>query len=152
MNVGRCVTTCWALVVLAAFTAHPAGATPLDKRTVFTVSAPFALPGVTLPAGCYMFRLADDTRGRDVVQVLSGDGTTVYAMLVALRTPRGEAADKAGVLFMETAAGTPIAVRSWWYPAESYGYEFLYPRTVRPSDHRSPPARRLPRHSREESP
>jgi hypothetical protein len=100
---------------------------------VFTVSAPFALPGVTLPAGCYTFRLADDTRGRDVVQVLSGDGTTVYAMFVALRTPRGEAADKPGVLFMETASGTPIAVRSWWYPAESYGYEFLYPRKVAPS-------------------
>jgi hypothetical protein len=77
-----------------------------------------------------MFRLADDTRGRDVVQVLSGDGTTVYAMFFALRTSRGDAVDKAGVLFMETASGTPIAVRSWWYPAESYGYEFLYPQKV----------------------
>lgn len=40
--------------------------------------------------------------------------------------------NKAGVLFMETASGVPIAVRSWWYPAESHGYEFLYPRRIRP--------------------
>jgi hypothetical protein len=53
-------------------------------------------------------------------------------MFVALRTPRGEPADRAGVLFMETASGVPIAVRSWWYPAESYGYGFLYPRRIRP--------------------
>lgn len=122
------VTTCCALVLLAALTPPPAGATPLDKRTLFSVSAPFSLPGVTLPAGCYMFRLVDDSRGRDVVQVLSGDGRTVYAMFGTLRTQRGEAADKAAVLFMETASGLPIAVRSWWYPAESYGYEFLYSR------------------------
>ena len=87
--------------------------------------------GVTLPAGCYMFRLAGDTRGRDVVQVLSGDGTTVYAMFAALRTSRGEAADKARVLFRETSSDMPIAVRSWWYPAESYGYEFLYLHKIR---------------------
>lgn len=132
MKAARCVTTWCALVVFGALTTPPAAATPLDKRTVFTVSAPFSLPGVTLPAGCYMFRLAGDTRGRDVVQVLSGDGRTVYAMFVALRTPRGEPADKAGVLLMETASGVPIAVRSWWYPAESYGYEFLYPHKIRP--------------------
>jgi hypothetical protein len=137
MTAARWVATWCALVVCVALTTPPAAATPLDKRTVFSVSAPFSLPGVTLPAGCYMFRLADDTRGRNVVQVLSGDGTIVYAMFAALRTARGEPSDKPGVLFMETASGVPIAVRSWWYPGESYGYEFLYPRTVRPvAEHR----------------
>ena len=131
MKAARCVTTWCALAVLGALTTPPAAATPLDKRTVFSVSAPFSLPGVTLPAGCYMFRLAGDTRGRDVVQVLSGDGTTVYAMFAVLRTSRGEAADKARVLFRETSSDVPIAVRSWWYPAESYGYEFLYAHKIR---------------------
>ena len=133
MKAARCVTTWCAALVFGMLAALPAAATPFDKRTVFSVSAPFALPGVTLPAGCYMFRLADDIRGRDVVQVLSGDGATVYAMFFVLRTPRGEAADKAGILFMETASGLPIAVRSWWYPAESYGYEFVYSQRTAPS-------------------
>jgi hypothetical protein len=133
MKAARYVTTWCAALCFGTLAALPATATPLDKRTVFSVSAPFALPGVTLPAGCYMFRLADDIRGRDVVQLLSGDGATVYAMFFVLRTPRGEVADKAGILFMETASGLPIAVRSWWYPAESYGYEFVYPQKIAPS-------------------
>jgi hypothetical protein len=36
-------------------------------------------------------------------------------------------------MFMETASGLPIAVRSWWYPAESYGYEFVYLQRITPS-------------------
>jgi hypothetical protein len=29
---------------------------------------------------------------------------------------------------METAAGTPPAVRIWWYPRETLGREFIYPK------------------------
>ena len=34
-------------------------AQPHDKRTVFTFNRPISLPGVTLPAGKYLFRLVD---------------------------------------------------------------------------------------------
>ena len=30
-----------------------------DRRTIFTFNGPVTLPGVTLPAGQYLFRLAD---------------------------------------------------------------------------------------------
>jgi hypothetical protein len=30
------------------------------------------------------------------------------------------------VRFMETASGAPIAVRAWWAPGETTGYEFIY--------------------------
>jgi hypothetical protein len=116
------------VVVLGAFTAATAAATPLDKRTTFTFSAPFAVPGVTLPAGSYVFRLADDLRGRDVVQVLDARDGTAYAMFFTIRTPRGEPVDKSTIQFLETASDMPIAIKSWWYPAETQGYEFLYPR------------------------
>ena len=29
---------------------------------------------------------------------------------------------------METASGTPAAIRTWWYPGERTGYEFIYPK------------------------
>jgi hypothetical protein len=48
-------------------------AQPADKRTTFTFSGPVALPGITLPAGQYLFRLADPSGDRKVVQVLSAD-------------------------------------------------------------------------------
>jgi LPXTG-motif cell wall-anchored protein len=117
-----------ALVLLGAFTAATAAATPLDKRTTFTFSAPFTVPGVTLPAGTYVFRLADDLRGRDIVQVLGAENGTAYAMFHTLRTPRGTPVDKPELRFMETASDMPVAIKSWWYPAETQGYEFLYPR------------------------
>ena len=27
---------------------------------------------------------------------------------------------------METVSGTPAAIRTWWYPGECTGYEFIY--------------------------
>jgi hypothetical protein len=51
-----------AVAVFVCLTAAPASAQLLDKRTLFTFSGPVALPGVTLPAGQYLFRLADQTR------------------------------------------------------------------------------------------
>lgn len=123
----RLVLSICALVLWATWAAGVAAAGPLDKRTNFTFNAPVAVPGVTLPAGSYVFRLAHDTRGRDIVQVLSAEGTP-YAMFHSLRTLRSEPADKPEVRFLETAADMPAAVQSWWYPADTQGYEFVYPR------------------------
>src|ERR1700704_5772039 len=97
-----------------------------DKRTVFTFSGPVALPGVTLPAGQYLFRLADPTGSRKVVQVLSADGKTPYGMFLSLPTERFEPPPPPEGRFMETAAGMPAAIRAWWYPGERLGYEFMY--------------------------
>jgi hypothetical protein len=117
---GLCVA-----VVLAAAVAH---AQPSDKRTFFTFSRPITLPGVTLPAGKYVFRLADDTSSRKVIQVASADGTKPYAMLLTIPEERREPPKDAEVSFLETTANTPSAVGAWWYPGERIGYEFIYPR------------------------
>jgi len=127
MRARSCVIACCAVVLLGIVTAGTAAASPLDKRTTFTFSVPFSVPGVTLPAGSYVFRLANELQGRDVVQVLGADGTA-YAMFFTLRTLPGEPVDKPEIQFMESAAGMPLAVKGWWYPADTQGYEFVYPR------------------------
>ena len=99
-----------------------------DKRTVFTFSGPVALPGVTLPAGQYLFRLADPTGDRKVVNVLSADGKIAYGMFFSVPAERFEPASAPEVRFMETAAGVPAAIKAWWYPGERMGYEFMYPK------------------------
>ena len=113
--------------VVTAFAATALLAQPYDKRTYFTFSGPVAVPGVTLPAGKYMFRLAD-TSSRNVVQVLSADGTKPYAMFFAYRAERFDVPSRPEVRFMETAEGMPSAIRTWWYPGERSGYEFAYPK------------------------
>ena len=114
-------------MVLLTVMAGTALAQPADKRTYFTFSGPVAIPGVTLPAGKYLFRLADAS-SRNVVQILSADGKTPYAMFFIYRAERPEPAPNPEVRFMETAAAMPSAIHTWWYPGERSGYEFVYPK------------------------
>jgi LPXTG-motif cell wall-anchored protein len=116
------------VALLAGVMPTPSTAQPLDRRTLFTFSGPVAMPGVTLPAGQYLFRLANPDSGRNVVQVLSGDGTKPYGMFFSMPAERFEPASTPEVRFMETAAGMPAAIRTWWYPGERSGYEFVYPK------------------------
>jgi hypothetical protein len=117
-----------AVTVFVCLMAAPVSAQPLDKRTLFTFSGPVTLPGVTLPAGQYLFRLADPNSSSKVVQVLNADGTKPYGLFFTISAERLEPASSPEVRFMETASGTPAAIRTWWYPGERRGYEFIFPK------------------------
>lgn len=117
-----------AVTVFACLLAAPVSAQPLDKRTLFTISGPITLPGITLPAGQYLFRLADPNSSSKVVQVLNADGTKPYGMFFTIAAERFEPASTPEIRFMETASGTPPAIKTWWYPGERTGYEFIYPK------------------------
>lgn len=112
-------------VTLLALTV-PANAQPLDKRVIFTFSAPVVLPGVTLPAGTYLFRVP--TLNRNIIQVLNGDGTKIYGTFFAIAAHSNVRPENPEVRFMETAATKPHAIRTWWYPGDSIGFEFIYPK------------------------
>jgi hypothetical protein len=101
-----------------------------DKRAFFTFSGPVAVPGVTLPAGKYLFRLTTSIASgeRHVVQVLSDNGQTSYAQFFGISALRTDYAPKPEIRFMETAEGMPAAVKTWWYPGAKDGYEFIYPK------------------------
>ena len=120
----RLITTSVLVVLVGA--ASGANAFTSDKRTYFTFSQPVALPGVTLPAVTYMFRLADDTTTRKVIQDTNREGTQNFAMLHTMPVYRADAPRDPEVRFMETASGAPIAVRAWWQQGERTGYEFIY--------------------------
>ena len=117
-----------AIALLTCLMGASGSAQTYDKRTVFTFSGPVALPGVTLPAGQYVFRLADPASSRKVVQVLSADGKTAYGMFLSSPAERLEPASTPEVQFMETPSGMPAAINAWWYPGERSGYGFMYPK------------------------
>jgi len=122
----RLLTTSVLVVLVGAASGANAFTNTSDKRTYFTFSQSVALPGVTLPAGTYMFRLADDTTTRKVIQVTSRDGRQSFAMLHTMPVYRPDAPRNPEVRFMETASGAPIAVRAWWQEGERTGYGFIY--------------------------
>lgn len=113
-------------VALLALATAPADAQTLDKRVIFNFSAPVTLPGVTLPTGSYLFRVP--APNRNIVQVLSADGTKIYGTFFAIAAYRNVVPEKPEVRFMETSSSMPHAIRTWWYPADSAGFEFIYPK------------------------
>jgi hypothetical protein len=123
----KTITSACALAVLG-FTSTPAHAQPIDNRTWFTFNQPITLPGVTLPAGTYLFRNPDVNSSRRVVQVLSDDGRQSYVMLLTIPAQRTEPSAEPEIRFMETAEGTPHAIKAWWYPGNTIGWEFIYPK------------------------
>ena len=120
------LTSASVLVVLVSALASGANAFTHDKRTYFTFSQPVALPGMTLPAGTYMFRIANPDTGRKVIQVANKEGTESFAMLNTIPAQRPDAPKDSEIRFRETAAGAPPAVGTYWYMGERIGYEFLY--------------------------
>jgi hypothetical protein len=103
---------------------------PLDARTEFTFNQPVELPGVTLPPGTYIFRFVDGTTGRKVMQVQAKDASSkTYGMFLTINAQRPQPSDDAELRFLETPAGQPAAVKTWWYPGNTIGREFIYPKS-----------------------
>jgi hypothetical protein len=114
--------------LLAVMTPAPAGAITNDKLAYLTFSGPVQVPGTTLNAGTYRFRLTNADTSRNVLQVLSNDGSTLYAMFNTTPATRSSITDEAVLSFRETPAGVPAAARSLFYGGEYIGYEFVYPK------------------------
>ena len=119
-----------ALAFVVSLAGASAGAQePTNQITYFTFSAPFELPGgKTLPAGKYVFKIVDSPSNRHIVQVMSQDQKQMHATLMAIPAQRQDPANEPEVRFMEAAANTAPAIRTWWYPGRSMGHEFIYPK------------------------
>ena len=118
---------CCAAVVLLA--AAPARADQWDKLTFLTFSGPVQVPGVTLPAGTYTFKLADLNGNRHVVQIFDKEQKKIYTTLLAIPHQLAEPPNDPVVLFSERPAGMPQAIKAWFYPGQRTGNEFVYPKT-----------------------
>ena len=85
------------------------------------------LPGVALPAGTYIFEVANPDGGSDVVRVMSRDRKTTHALQFTRTIYRASTGDlKAIVSLGETPAGTPPPVKAWYPQFETRGREFIY--------------------------
>ena len=81
-----------------------------------------------LPAGKYVMKVLDSGAGRNIVVIYNEDETKLLTTVLAIPNYRLEPSDKSEFQFWETPSGEPVALRSWFYPGEAYGFEFAYPR------------------------
>ena len=130
------LTSIAAAVLTAAFLTVATNASAQDsninQRTFLTFSGPVQMPGVTLPAGKYVFRLAD-TSLHNVMQVFDGEEKNIIGQWFFI--PRNRTIEEANaangkpvVTFMEAPEGVTPAVKYYFYPTDLTGKEFIYPK------------------------
>jgi hypothetical protein len=99
-----------------------------NKRTLFTFNAPVEIPGQVLTPGKYVFKLLNSTANRNIVQVFDKDERHLIGTFLTIPDYRMTAPSKPLITFEERPAGTPEAIKSWFYPGDNMGNEFVYPK------------------------
>jgi hypothetical protein len=99
-----------------------------DQTTTITFSQSIQIPGQVLPAGTYVFKLANGDSDRNVVQVFNADRTVLYATLQTIATVRQQTTARTVITLAEQGSGQPDALLKWFYPGQEVGNEFLYPK------------------------
>lgn len=129
MNKFRIATSLFAAAMAFVALTPKASADQWDKRTVITIDAPMEVPGVVLEPGTYVFKLVDSQSDRNIVTITNERGDHTYATILATNNYRIRPTGKSVFSFWETPAGSPQALRAWFYPGDNFGQEFRYPKT-----------------------
>lgn len=117
------------VIAFASIVSIGARADENDRLTYLTFSGPVQLPGVTLTAGTYTFKLADLSGSRHVIHVFSKEESPkLITTLMTIPNERLEPVKDTYIMFQERPAGMPQAMKAWFYPGRSIGEEFIYPK------------------------
>ena len=98
-----------------------------NHTTVLSINTPVALPGMSLPAGTYVFERMNTETSLNVVRVMSRDRMKTYAVRLtnAVDRPRNLAPNRQ-IVFGEAKAGVAPRIVAW-YPLDSdRGHAFIY--------------------------
>jgi hyperosmotically inducible protein len=115
------------LAPLALLACSTLPASTWNKLTHLKVHEPIAIPGAVLQPGEYVVKLVDSPSNRHIVRFLNGDQNEVIATVLAVPNRRMRPSGETELGFYETPAGEPVALRSWFYPGDTFGQEFVYP-------------------------
>ncbi len=113
------------IIAFALFVEIAAHADEADRATKISFSQPIQVPGQVLPAGTYLFTLAN-TDDLNMVQIFSLDRTHLYATLETIPTVDRQVPGDTTVTLVELGAGKPDVLLKWFYPGEETGHEFVY--------------------------
>jgi hypothetical protein len=89
------------------------------ERTAFAVE----------DAGTYTFRLVDSLSERHIVQIFNQTGTQLIATLLTVADQRLSPPDDTVIMFGEAAGNAPRPITRWFYPGDTVGEEFVYPKS-----------------------
>jgi hypothetical protein len=128
MNRSRVLFSLIAFAVLVVTFLGTVRADTRDKKTVLTFSHSIEVPGnVILPAGKYIFKLHNSSY-RNIVQIWNADESKIITTILAISDVRLKPSEKSIVEFNEQKGSAPHTLRAWFYPGETIGRAFVYPK------------------------
>jgi hypothetical protein len=101
-----------------------------NKETVVTFNQAVEVPGRVLQPGSYIFKLTDSASTRTIVEIYTADDKRFVTRVMAIPAYQLDTPDTAIVTLTERGAG-PEVVHRWFYPGDSVGIEFVYPKSAR---------------------
>jgi len=114
--------------MLCLFIAPKARASEWNQETILTFSAPVRLPHIMLPAGTYIFELANSLADRNIVMVYNADRSQLLDIIMTNADYRLVPTSHTIIKFAETRSGRADAIKEWFYPGDNYGHEIPYPK------------------------
>ena len=98
-----------------------------NQATKLTFDQSFEVPGLSLPAGTYWFKVPDSSSGRKIVQIYNSDRSEMITQLPSIATERVTPTDRPELSFAEAFAQHSPLLLTWFYPDRTIGHEFVYP-------------------------
>ena len=116
--------SCLVLTVAAGFST-PARADEWDKKTNITIDQSIDVQGTVLPPGSYVMKLLGSSPDRRTVLIFNADENHLIATVIATPAYRVASAGDSEFKFYQVAEGQLPALRSWFYPGDNFGFEFM---------------------------
>jgi len=116
------------LLLLGLILAAPLvlNADPVKKASDLAVFQPIEIPGMVLLPGNYVIKVPDPVDHANMVGFYNEDESYLYKLVRTIPTYRLDATDKTVITFEERAHGAPDAVKTWFFPGDHWGKEFVY--------------------------
>jgi len=118
------------LVVVMSSTVWPSGSNADDwsRMTTAIFNHAVQIPGKVLPAGIYVFKLADISGERNLVQVWNADQTELVATVMGFPEYLDTPPPTDLFIFEEQGERLPPLLKSWFQIGNRNGERFIYPR------------------------
>lgn len=128
MKINRGYIAVGLIIAFTLFFELAAHADEWDQATTMTFNEPIQIPGQVLPAGTYVLKLASRDSDLNTVQIFNSDRTVVYGTFQTIPTDRREPTGDTVIDLAKQGSGQPDALLKWFYPGDSTGHEFVYPK------------------------
>jgi hypothetical protein len=120
----KCAPMAAACAILLA--APYLNANVFDERSVVTFSGTVAIPGKTLAAGRYVFKLSPIPLERDLIQIFDARNDHVIATIETVPIWLQTAPKRSMVTLSEAPSGGAPMVHEFVYEGSMRGHEFVY--------------------------